>query len=281
MDKRQQRKLIGMVMAFMLALGLFSLGVVLIMKFSVFHEPFLLRTMEESGYYSIAHRNIEENIGYRATPFDIPEEVLEGLIGEDRVRIDARGYLSANLRREGYQADLSELEAVLDERIRQYLVEENIPIEEAQEEAIDEFTSLALQEYRMRTEIPFAGTVGSVTRVFDRYFFILLGGALLFSGFFGGVLVKLLRHKRFYRYFGFGFSGAGLLLLTLPVVLFVVRPYQRLNLAPESFYHYVMELISSTLLLVILIALAMIILSLPLYIFDWRIRNEMRKREHV
>ncbi len=89
---------------------------------------------------------------------------------------------------------------------------------------------------------------------------------------------KLFRRRGYFRYLGFGFSGGGLLLLILPLILFILRPYQRLHLAPESFYHFVVELISSTLLLGILIAMTMLVIACPFYGFDWRYRNRMRKK---
>ena len=276
MDKRRQQKIIGMVMAFMLALTVLSLGLLLTLNFSVFHEAFLLRTMESSNYYAIAHRNIEETIGYRATPFDIPEEVLTGLVEEESVREDARRYVVNNLRSLEYTLDHTEMEERIDQRVRNYLDQENMVVEEAQEEAIDEFTSLAVHEYRIRTEMPFIGALGSAVKVFNRLFPILLAGILTMGIFFGVFLMKLLSHRRFLAYLGHGFSGGGLLLMALPLILYVIKPYERLNMAPESFYHFVMELISSTLGLALLIGGGMIILALVFYILDWRNRNQMR-----
>lgn len=275
------RHIIGLVMAFMLAMTLSFLGILLIMNFTFFSESYLVGNLESSNYFQRAHGNIEENIGYRGTPFGIPEDTLDGLITIERVQEDVESYLRNRIHQGDYVLDTAFLTAGIDQRIQELLTSEGIVIGEAQEEAISEFSMLAEREYRNRTEIPFLGTYSSVARAFERYFPFILGGLIFGILLFGGMLLMLFRVKTVLGYFGLSLAGGGLLVGVLPLYLFIANPIERIQIHPESFYHYINQMVSTFILTLLILGALMILFAIPALMYDYHQRNRRRRKKSV
>jgi|GEM_PF-3264996 len=280
-NNNRTRHIIGLIMAFMLAITLAFFGIFLILNFTFFSESYLVDNLEASNYFERAHQNIEDNIGYRGTPFGIPEDTLDGLITRGRVQEDVERYLRNRIHQGDYILDTTFLTEGIDQRIRDLLTSEGVAIEEGQEEAISEFSMLAEGEYRNRTEIPFLGTYSSASRLFDRATPFALAGLILSMLFFSGMLLKLFKKETALGYFGLSLSAGGLLITALPLYLFITKPYERIQIHPESFYHYINQMVGTFILVLLITGFLMILASIPTLMYDYHHRNKLRRKRTV
>lgn len=270
-NNNKLRKTITLLMAFLLSVSIAFLTTTLITRLTLLRGDWLQEALSKSQYYTLVTKDINTNLTYRGTPFGIPEATLQGLITQKQVEEDINLTLHQTIMGEPNTINTTFLEAPLQQKLQALLTQQGIPLGQAQQEAINEYTLLAKEEYQKGIQIPFLGVYKEIRDYANRIVpFALLGlvGASTFCTIF---LTRLYPWKQNRRLLAYSLQGAGLMTLALPAFLLIQGAYKRIQLAPEHFYRLAMELAANYLLtlvgggLLLLLASA-ILLLLPAWL---------------
>lgn len=269
-NNNKLRKAIALLMAFLLSVSVALLTTAILTRLTLLRADWIQEALGKSQYYTLVTKDINANLGYRGTPFGIPEATLQGLITQKQVEEDINLTLHQTIMGEPNTTNTTFLEAPLRQRLQDLLTQQGIPLGQAQQEAINEYTQLAKEEYQKGIQIPFLGVYKEIRDYANRIVpFALLGlvGASTFCTIF---LTRLYPRKQTRQHLAYSLQGAGLMTLALPAFLLIQGAYKRIQLAPEHFYRLAMELATNYLLTLVggglLLLASAILLLLPAWL---------------
>ena len=277
----------SLLMAFFLAVSLALLAGSLAAGRTLLREDTLKEALTKSGYYPQVGQEIQTRLGYKAEPFGIPKTLLEGLYDEEQLRTDIDAALDAARTAEKGTKNGTEnpesgtfLKTELTTRLTDYLRTEGIGTGTAQLAAVDEYGTLAKGEYTKGIRTPFFKVWASLEGPAWKAAAAVTTGAAIATTIFATLLYKLHRSRKALPYFTHALLGGGLITLTLPGAALLAGTYQNLQIAPESLYNLLQELITSVLWSLILAGTALVLLGLALALMESRL-NPLGARSHT
>lgn len=257
--KRRIRRLVSLILSFLLALCITSFLVLVGCKVGVFNTSVLLSQLNKTNYYENISNAIRENVGDIVRPTGLPESVLEGVIDDDRVYLDAKATIEASLENKKYQVDMTYLEQTFTKNIDAYIRRENKLSNASTQAGLKKLLNEIKEEYIRLLDFPFIKYFVKYQAMYEKIFLPAAAGLLVVIIILCFVLIKMQRWAhRGIRYISYATLASAIMTGILPLIIQLSGAYKRINISPKYLYNLLMGVISSDLAVFLYLSLGCI-----------------------
>lgn len=242
--KRQIKKIISYVLSFILSLCIAALLFLVGIKIGVFNSSIITSQLNKTNYYSELSDTMYDNAADLLRPTGLPEEVLEGVIDDNRMYIDAKNSIEAAFRGKEYTADTSYLEDAFKTNIQNYIEENNLEANEETEEGLQTLTAQIVEEYNSLIEFPFVDYYIKYQAMYNKIF---VYGIIIMLILILIICVALISMQhwahRGVRYISYGVLAAAIMVCVAPLCIKISGVYKGLNISPRNMYNLLVAVI--------------------------------------
>ena len=133
------KKFISMLFTFILILLVLLTTALLITKNTVLSETYLLKQLEEQGYYDKVESSLRENFKSNMLQSGLEESFIEELIDKEKIRNDINGVINSIYNNTDYEIETNSIVEKIDAEIDRTLDIRGKILTEEDEESIDRF----------------------------------------------------------------------------------------------------------------------------------------------
>lgn len=133
------KKFISMLFTFILILLVLLTTALLITKSTVLSEAYLLKQLEEQGYYDKVESSLRENFKSNMLQSGLEESFIEELIDKEKIRNDINGIINSIYNNTDYEIETNSIVEKIDAEIDRTLDIRGKILTEEDEESIDRF----------------------------------------------------------------------------------------------------------------------------------------------
>lgn len=279
MNKERLRSFISLIFTFFLAFFMFVIVLLTTTRFTIMSPANFMNKMESVDFYNNTVTELNRAIKQNAAPSGFPLEMFENYVKEEDIREDMITYTKDRIAGKNVEIPTKEFRDRLVSDTDKYIKDNNIQMTDATKKGVTSFIDTSVSKYSYLTQFPYIEYYGQVTSLFSKGFLIGLPVMLVVSGILAFLLARLhvSRRKR-RRYYAYGFIGAGLLTSALPIYLYVVNFFERINLKPQYLYNLLVSLTKSYLIINIVAGLALIIVGVIITIL--KVKKKHKKGKH-
>ena len=258
------RNFLSIIFAFLLAVMLTVIGLALVAQVAV--RRFSVRQAFNDEFVKSATGYIEDTISDYTMPTGIDLSVLDGLFTEDRIREDFMQAVAQTFEGTEYTPDVSTLNAELVSRVTDLFASSGVSGEDTQE-IIETYADEITELYEKAFIVPGLSAIVTMTSQYALYLWIAIGLCAIFALVCIVICMKL-HHwpHRGLRYVAYGTGGAFLMTLIAPLVLYITRLYEKLQITPQYIYICIMNYIQYVLKLFFAAAAVWLVITLILII---------------
>ena len=138
---------------FLLAILVFLFAGILLLQCTIFQESFMISAIEKSNFVKELYETTEEEFSYYILQSGLSEEVLDGLISEDKIREELFTYLHNFYEGGSLAVSTEQLKIQLEENIVAYLNQNHLTVSD--ESSLDLFVDEILNTYQKNMEDSF------------------------------------------------------------------------------------------------------------------------------
>jgi cbb3-type cytochrome oxidase subunit 3 len=210
---------------------------------TLFNTHFVLNAMDSSGFYKVAANHIYESMVDIGIPSGLDSSVFTDIVSSN----DIQEQMQTTLQNTG-DAKQAEFKSKLKKRIEDYAKSMNMSLDDQTQTEIDGLITDCFNEYRAQLQLKFMELYARNCPTFNQY--ALGSAAVLLVALI--TLVALLKRisfwpHRFWGHLSQAYIACGLAMLPF-VLMYIFRPYTRLQLYPEHFYQFIIKAIDHYLL---------------------------------
>lgn len=305
-SKRIIRVVLSCIFSFMLALSLFIVSVVFVLRYAL-SEKYTISCID-SSYYTGLKKELEEDIWDYTIPTGIDPSVTVDIFDTKTIQNDLLAYIRNSFKIRQYTFNTSAQESVLRERVYSFLESEGVQTElvnpessetELDEEsvkaynaavnetnkAVDAYVSEIMDYYKKSLKIVGLDYLVKIGNEYQKYLSLLLIISILFGVLNGFLCVKV--HKlphRGIRYLVYGLGGGFLMTFTAPFIVYLTGFYNRLAISPDYFRGFLVAFIKGILALFMVtsqiwLLIAIILGFLVMILRKKRLRSDANSHE--
>jgi len=264
------------ILAFIGSLLLFAAGALLCVRLTLFNQNFMIQQMHQAKYIETIRKDVTESIQDVGRGSNIPPEVLSDVVTEELVTINVENYIRGIYQNIPFQLQgENQIKENILKNVDQYAQEKNISIDESTEKNLTNLAETAAKNFSAYIEIPYLMSYGQKVMAFESSLNVIMFvvGAAFLLIFAGLQLMIKMTHQRV-RWSSITFFGAGLMLETLPTIIYFSGGIQRLGITSEGLYRFVTSYVTSFDLSFVFVGLAVIGVAIILVIISERMRDK-------
>ena len=264
------------ILAFIGSLLLFAAGALLCVRLTLFNQNFMIQQMHQAKYIETIRKDVTESIQDVGRGSNIPPEVLSDVVTEELVTINVENYIRGIYQNIPFQLQgEDQIKENILKNVDQYAQEKNISIDESTEKNLTNLAETAAKNFSAYIEIPYLMSYGQKVMAFESSLNVIMFvvGAAFLLIFAGLQLMIKMTHQRV-RWSSITFFGAGLMLETLPTIIYFSGVIQRLGITSEGLYRFVTSYVTSFDLSFVFVGLAVIGVAIILVIISERMRDK-------
>lgn len=264
------------ILAFIGSLLLFAAGALLCVRLTLFNQNFMIQQMHQAKYIETIRKDVTESIQDVGRGSNIPPEVLSDVVTEELVTINVENYIRGIYQNIPFQLQgEDQIKENILKNVEQYAQEKNISIDETTEKNLTNLAETAAKNFSAYIEIPYLMSYGQKVRAFESSLNVIMFvvGAAFLLIFAGLQLMIKMTHQRV-RWSSITFFGAGLMLATLPTIIYFSGVIQRLGITSEGLYRFVTSYVTTFDLSFVFVGLAVIGVAIILVIISERMRDK-------
>lgn len=264
------------ILAFIGSLLLFAAGALLCVRLTLFNQNFMIQQMHQAKYIETIRKDVTESIQDVGRGSNIPPEVLSDVVTEELVTINVENYIRGIYQNIPFQLQgENQIKENILKNVEQYAQEKNISIDETTEKNLTNLAETAAKNFSAYIEIPYLMSYGQKVMAFESSLNVIMFvvGAAFLLIFAGLQLMIKMTHQRV-RWSSITFFGAGLMLATLPTIIYFSGVIQRLGITSEGLYRFVTSYVTTFDLSFVFVGLAVIGVAIILVIISERMRDK-------
>lgn len=264
------------ILAFIGSLLFFAAGALLCVRLTLFNQNFMIQQMHQAKYIETIRKDVTESIQDVGRGSNIPPEVLSDVVTEELVTINVENYIRGIYQNIPFQLQgEDQIKENILKNVEQYAQEKNIPIDETTEKNLTNLAETAAKNFSAYIEIPYLMSYGQKVMAFESSLNVIMFvvGAAFLLIFAGLQLIIKMTHQRV-RWSSITFFGAGLMLATLPTIIYFSGVIQRLGITSEGLYRFVTSYVTTFDLSFVFVGLAVIGVAIILVIISERMRDK-------
>ena len=270
------RNVVSLVFGFFLSLVLLLLTLLCVLRVGVVSQAGFLSVLD-NDYYQYTLDYIEDQARYYTLPTGIDPSVVEGVFTREDVEADVDGILAGKFSGSGYNPKTDGLRERLSNNVYRVFAADGVQIAEGSsaDEIVTSYVDEIIDIYNTAVEMPGIDAIVRVRDEFTQWFIVGLVALVAFAAVLMASIVRLHHYKhRALRYMAYSFGGAALMAFVLPCILLISGFYKGLSVSPQYFYHFVVSLISRTLVLCMIGGGVLFALMLLIIIISTKMRAE-------
>lgn len=230
------------ILAFICSLVLFALLALGVLKMTLFNQEFMIRATKESQYAATITTEINTRIADLGRGSNFSGDIFEEVVPQSLIQENIDSYIRGIYTDVPFSVDGKEqIEKKLDEEIQTYADEKGYDLtEENTKQAVQTFKDAAVSSFDQFIEIPYILTYGRKVMAYSNTLtlFMILCGALFLILFIGVIYLTSRWRHQIFRYIAYTLGGSGLMLLTLPAIIYFSRTIDRLGITSQSMYQF-------------------------------------------
>lgn len=242
--KRLAKKVISYILSFILSLCITGLLLLVGVKAGVFNSSVFISQLNKTNYYYELSDTLYENAADLLRPTGLPEEVLAGVIDEDKMYIDAKNSIEAAFQGRDYTADTSYIAEAFKSNINNYIEKNNLESNSETEEGISKLTEQITDEYNSLIEFPFVEYYIEYQSAYNGIFLYGIGimAVLILIICIALVAMQHWAHRGV-RYISYGVLASAIMTGALPLYIKVSGAYKAANISPRYLYNLLVAVI--------------------------------------
>lgn len=252
------------------------IGSLLCVRLTLFNQNFMIQQMHQAKYIETIRKDETESIQDVGRGSNIPPEVLSDVVSEELVTINVENYIRGIYQNIPFQLQgEDQIKENILKNVEQYAQEKNFPIDESTEKNLTNLAETAAKNFSAYIEIPYLMSYGQKVMAFEsslNVIMFIVGAAFLLI-FAGLQLMIKMPHQRV-RWSSITFFGAGLMIATLPAIIYFSGVIQRLGITSEGLYRFVTSYVTTFDLSFVFVGLAVIGVAIILVIISERMRDK-------
>lgn len=236
----------------------------------------MIQQMHQAKYIETIRKDVTESIQDVGRGSNIPPEVLSDVVTEELVTINVENYIRGIYQNIPFQLQgEDQIKENILKNVEQYAQEKKIPIDETTEKNLTNLAETAAKNFSAYIEIPYLMSYGQKVMAFESSLNVIMFvvGAAFLLIFAGLQLMIKMTHQRV-RWSSITFFGAGLMLATLPTIIYFSGVIQRLGITSEGLYRFVTSYVTTFDLSFVFVGLAVIGVAIILVIISERMRDK-------
>lgn len=204
----------SLVLSFVLSIIVMILFVCSGLSLGIFNSPKLSQTLIQSKYYDSMAKDAAKSVSEYITGRELPLSVLDGVIDEDQMMLDAKGYVESQLNGKGGSISTDSFQIKLAQNILAYLNQSGSIKASELKQGIKEVTSITAAIYRDHLELKAVLYYAQYQRDIAGILKVFLMGSALLSVLLSVVLIKAQKYPhRGMRYIAYSILTATMLQL--------------------------------------------------------------------
>lgn len=263
----------SVVLSVLLMVALLGATSVVIMRFGVLSDAGILSALD-GGYYDYVLSNVTAQTRAYAESVGVDDAVLDEVFTIERVKADTQGFVTAELEGGTYEPNTADERNLLTVNLRNASVSGD-----TESSFVDGVLDVYVSTVRLDNLDAIVQKRDSFMQVFPVALvaFVVIAALCVFG------LLKLHHFPhRSLRYMAFATGGAAVISFLVPSVLLVTRYFERLDLSPQQYAHFVSMVVSRGLMLCLVSAalFAVVTAVLALLIKNMRADAVQRRNTH-
>ena len=244
--KAAARTLVSCLFSFLLSLLLLAGSALVVAKTGFTEEN--IQSVADIVFAGMVREEAQEAAVDYTLPTGIDSGVLDGLFDRQTTKEHLEGSIHAAYTGEDYKADTSELEQRLGANVKASFAGEGYSFDAETQAAVDAYCSDIAAIYQNRLKLPVVGVLVRVHQFIDRFFSVAVSGIAVLSALLELLLIRLyhLPHHAL-RYWCYATGATAIEAFAAPYALYVSGVYRQLNVTPQSFHRFLVNLCESVL----------------------------------
>lgn len=236
------RFIVSSILSFLLAILLTVATVALAFKIGFINKGRILDGLNYKDYYGGVESQFYQDVKDLATPMGLPEKVLDGIVEQDMIHDDVKGYVDACFAGREYTFHTEELQHNLTEHIYQYFQEQGWQLSEEQLTTIPEFTRLVADKYVEDLKVPLVEHFDNINAKYTKIMVLVLTGCLIPGLVIVVALIRMQRWKhRGVRFIVYSTLAASIMSMVPALVVLISGFYKRISIEMEYLYHAIVQ----------------------------------------
>lgn len=274
--KKTIRNLVVGFIAFMASILLVGLSLLFILQYTLFSANHLIKAADKADYYENIAKQATTQIQDYGLGSGIPQEVLKEVIKPNQVEKDFSAYATQAYHGGDYLIEKEAFFVQLKGPIMAYADKQSQPPSEESLAAIDRFTERSFEAYSQFIKLPYLVNFGQIISRYSSQlmvFKVILGSGLVLMA----ILIVYLLHwwwHRLFRNLAFIFSGSGLMLIVLPVIILQSGVVKRISIGSQYLYELLTIYFETTLQTFIAVGGAYLLFSIVFGIISTLMRKK-------
>lgn len=250
MDRNKQKRIISIILSFMLSMILFLSVSAFSIYLSFFNKDYVTKQFISENYINGLYSDFMDKMESLATPSYIEKQVYAEVFTKEKFSDVTLKYFTRTLNQNtqyNILENTKELQTELLNNLLSYCDTLGIEKSEAIKANIKEFVDLSFKYFSDYVSIPYIDYYAKICNSYKTPVFIAACVTLMFVALISYVLIKLNRHHSTkYEYLSYSFFAAALMNGVAPFYLFITKKYLNLGIHPEYMYDVVVNLIVHT-----------------------------------
>lgn len=259
--KKTMKHWVSIGLSFVFALCLSSLIALISIEAGVFNYSVFMNQLNKTNYYRNISNAIRENAEDILRPTGLPSEILDDVIVDNRIYLDAKNCIEAQLSEKEYVLDTSDMKEQFKKNIYNYIEKSKLEVGKETESGIDKLFTDISNEYIRLLEFPFIKYLTKYKAQYEKVFWpavIIL--AIVCAGLCFAIIKMHSWVHRGLRYISYGTLASAFITGIIPGVLVVTNIYKRLSISPKYLYALLVGVIQADLMVFVYMAVALAII---------------------
>ena len=280
-SRSRARDVVSLIFSFFFAVLLVIICALGALRVGALSKGGVLRAMDNQ-FYDYELNYINEQANYYTLPTGVDPSVLNGVFQKEELRLDMTALVETSFDGGEYVPVTANAKNRLMQNLATYFSsQKNVPTPEEQQKISESYSDAIMDLYTEIIALPGHDQVGKLSATAVRYGLIVLAVLVVVVGLMVFFIVRLHSHvHRALRYLAYATGGAGLMLVVIPLLVFISKPYVGLNLEPQSIHYLCVTIISNVLVTLMCAGGVLALLAVLIAAASERRRKQSLHRGH-
>lgn len=235
---RRLRFVLSCLLTFVMSVVFTVASILCSVKIGFLNADSILDGMALADYYKGVEEDFYQDARDFTIPVGLPEHVVDGIIDSETVYRDVTAYVTNAVDDRIYEFDTKTMESRLTENIHSYFQQEGLQMNEEQIQTIPEYVTMIADIYKENVRVDYTSVLGKVNHAMENYVLLGVAACLVLGIVISFVLVRMYYWKhRGMRFVVYGTITTAVMMITPPILVSILGNYMKPNIAPEYFYH--------------------------------------------
>lgn len=241
---------------------------------TVLNRNFIVTQFSSASFCQGVMDSVIDNALNLGIPSQIGEEELTGVFEYEKVQNDITMYMVKSFEGITYAVDTSAMAQKLTENINKAIVGDGVELTPEINKQVGVFVSQVMADYTSAVSFSFVSYLVKAVSLFNKILLPLCVGLVVAILVLVGLIVVFNKYMhRSLRQINYSIMAAALTGLIASMFCIISGIYTRVQLSPEYFYNMFVKYISTGLIVLLVLSIALILTDVVIWVFTWKLRR--------